>query len=822
MSAGWAGSRECRAALTRVTPVLLAVTVLVAGIVASPVAVWARGPDAGTPPRAGAGPGSPSAAVNRALALAAAARQLTRSPGSPGMKSVSYRGYMFRVPRSWPVIRNRSSKSSCVRFDQHAVYLGTVSADQFCPSWLLGTTESMLIQPGPAAAPKTATENPVSRQVSAEAPGIVITATFDSDPGLIRKILVSADLPAPKITRPVPAWRAAATGSAGSGTASARSAAGSGSGSGSGSGEAQAADATRLVTVRRSMIKPPLPAAVASYHGLGFDACAAPSASYMRAWRRHSPYRAIGIYIGGADRACAQANLTQSWVRGESAAGWRFIPLYAGPQAAFGEISHPVNQGKSAAEDAAVQAARLGFGPRTPIYYDMEAYLPGVRVKALRFLSAWTTELHKLGYESGVYSSSDSGVVDLARNYHGHRYAMPDIIYDALWNGSANVRDRNISGNEWPHHRRIHQFSGNVTRTFGGATINIDEDYLDVRVSQPLGTAQATSAVTVSGGAIDVIYRGSGKWLWFDRYSAKKGWSAPTRLGMRGYSVPSVVWTGSSVDVFYKARYGRLWEETFRADGRLTGRYWLKGMGILGWGPRTVVQAGGVIDVFWRGSADNHLWHAQYTPGHGWHGPQNLGGDLASLPTPAVSSAGVTTVFWKGTDKSLWYVHRDLRGVWSRPASLGMQPMGGAPRTTGQSDGGVEVYWKGTGSSRLWEAFYQPGRGWRGPRDLGGSVRSVPWPMPAVGTVQVMWRGPDHRLHQVSHINGKGWNDAGWKGPVTAPLGWAASGIFSAVRGPGKKVLIFWMGSGRTLWSVSLTPKGWGRPVKLAAGVTAP
>jgi hypothetical protein len=52
-----------------------------------------------------------------------------------------------RRVRSWPDIDDRAHPRACVRFDQRAVYLGTVSGDEFCPSWLLGTTESILIQP---------------------------------------------------------------------------------------------------------------------------------------------------------------------------------------------------------------------------------------------------------------------------------------------------------------------------------------------------------------------------------------------------------------------------------------------------------------------------------------------------------------------------------------------------------------------------------------------------------------------------------------------------------------------------------------------------
>ncbi len=145
----------------------------------------------------------------------------------------------------------------------------------------------------------------------------------------------------------------------------------------------------------------------------------------MQTVLQNSAYRAVGIYIGGSERACGQVNLSAAWVSGEAAAGWHFLPLYVGPQASFGELGSPANQAVSAAQDAVTQAQLLGFGLRTPIYYDMEAYSAGQTPAVLIFLSAWTRELHALGYRSGIYSSSLSGVMDLVNNYTNPAVTMP-------------------------------------------------------------------------------------------------------------------------------------------------------------------------------------------------------------------------------------------------------------------------------------------------------------------------------------------------------------------------------------------------------------
>ena len=433
-------------------------------------------------------------AVHPAAAAAAAA--------DPGFRLVTYLGYSFKVPPSWRVVDLAQNRRACVRFDRHAVYLGTPSPSQVCPSRILGTTEAMLVEPASGQAAHISEWNAVNRQVNVVAQGIHITATFDSNRSRIDGILASADLPRPVEDPP-------------------------------------AAQQT-----------PWLPAGVTNYHGRGFDACTAPSRAVMQTWWNDSPYAAIGVYIGGSDAACSQPNLTPAWLRNVAAQGWHFIPLYVGPQAAFGELSKnsSASQGRAAASDAALQAQRLGFGPKSPIYYDMEGYPPGQSTRALRFLSAWSTRLHTLGYSSGVYSSSSSGIADLAGQYGRGVYTMPDVIYDALWNGQANTFDSVFGPGQWTNHHRLHQYRGNVTQTYGGVTINIDQDFMNVRLpgvqhayqtvvaGLRVRTAPRTSAQTVavlgaagSQVAVDCYATGtavSGDSIWYHIVAPSTGYVA--------------------------------------------------------------------------------------------------------------------------------------------------------------------------------------------------------------------------------------------------------------------------------------------------------
>src|SRR6476646_10008005 len=140
--------------------------------------------------------------------------------------------------------------------------------------------------------------------------------------------------------------------------------------------------AQALARAQTSAVAPPAPVAAGSddYTGLGFDACAAPSSRTMSAWAS-SPYRAIGVYIGGSNRACSQPNLTSTWVGEQVADGWHLIPTYVGLQAptsactscAMLSSSKATAQGIEAADDAVADAQGIGMGAGSPIYFDMEA-----------------------------------------------------------------------------------------------------------------------------------------------------------------------------------------------------------------------------------------------------------------------------------------------------------------------------------------------------------------------------------------------------------------------------------------------------------------
>lgn len=227
------------------------------------------------------------------------------------------------------------------------------------------------------------------------------------------------------------------------------------------------------------------------YTGLGFDACTAPSSRTMEVWGKSSPYGAIGVYIGGLNRACSQPNLTATWVAEQVAEGWHLIPTYVGLQSPTGvcgtcaelstNLTTATAQGVAQAEDAVADAQSIGMGPGSPIYFDMEAYTRTTSATraTLTFLEAWTAELHELGYSSGVYSSSASGIADLAREVGNPEYLLPDDLWFANWNGGVNALDPYVPSTAWRTHQRIHQYRGGHNENWGGTTINIDNNYVE-------------------------------------------------------------------------------------------------------------------------------------------------------------------------------------------------------------------------------------------------------------------------------------------------------------------------------------------------------
>ncbi|WP_141015475.1 glycoside hydrolase domain-containing protein [Nocardioides sambongensis] len=260
---------------------------------------------------------------------------------------------------------------------------------------------------------------------------------------------------------------------------------------------------THPIELARDTTNPVTPG---DFAGFGFDQCLAPTQKAMDTWLRTSPFLAVGIYISGKSRACRdQPNLTPTWIRNQLTRGWKLLPITLGPQAScstrfprYGndptikakpgrkKLYVPARKmGRTEAGTAVAEAKRLGIVPGSTLWYDLEAFditNTNCRESAMAFLHAWTVRLHELDYVSGVYSSAGSGIkmLDDARVNRPKAYRLPDRIWVARWDGRANTSTSYIREDGWRPGNRVKQYQGGHNETWGGVTINIDRNWLEV------------------------------------------------------------------------------------------------------------------------------------------------------------------------------------------------------------------------------------------------------------------------------------------------------------------------------------------------------
>ena len=228
------------------------------------------------------------------------------------------------------------------------------------------------------------------------------------------------------------------------------------------------------------------------FTGLAFDTCTAPTVAQLSAWRA-SPYKAVGIYIGGVNRTCAQPQLTAAWVSAVTAMGWRLVPIYLGLQAPCGTRTYKMSttasnrEGAREADDAVAKAKALGILPGSAIYNDMENYdrtNAVCRSAVLHYLSAWTKQVHVQRYLAGVYANLGSGAPDLAAAYNSTSYARPDALWIARWDNSSVLTGwAGIPNTFWAVGQRGKQYRGDHTEAYGNVTLNIDSDSFDAPVA---------------------------------------------------------------------------------------------------------------------------------------------------------------------------------------------------------------------------------------------------------------------------------------------------------------------------------------------------
>jgi hypothetical protein len=650
-----------------------------------------------------------AAAILSGFALSAPAAAAAGSSQARGWQTVSYLGVTVSVPASWPVIDLAAALAACQRLDVHAVYLGAGGPAPDCPAGLTGVTESVRIQRVDAGAPayraatvparahgvalltdpRTAVTHTLTDLIIRAA--ALVSITYRGDLGLARRIqssiAIEPGLRAQRLPRPAP-----------------------------------------LTPAPRSRRKQGL------YQGPGFDACAAPSATTMTKWLA-SPYRAVGVYIGGANSACAQPNLTSSWLTAIGTQGWHYFPFYVGLQSSCAfqsglatiKTAQAAAQGKAAADDAAQQAQSLSIPAGSPIIFDMEAYAPRCDPQVVTFLSAWDSELHARGYHAAVYESF-TNISALVKA--GSSMTQPDVIDYADWDGVATTTSSYMPAGLWINHQRLHQYKGGHNERFGGVTINIDNDQLDVNLSGsgvppgPPPQPGFRAAVGTSGGATELFARSAGRVLEYAWQQGNgQGFSAVGPAGRSPSNLasnPAVAATaGGGLAVFAITRAGLVanaWQDHAPPGGWVWGAPLPAppGRPAPGTDPAAVRLPGGDLAVLVTTTTGGVAVSRQQQPGTGaWTGWSNLGGSCAG--SPAVIRAGSQVVVacvtrwgtaatdaWKGSRWTGWSTAAGSPPDLAGPPALTSGPGARPELFAATSGGGIDFAWRSRGQRWSW------------------------------------------------------------------------------------------------------------------------
>jgi Domain of unknown function (DUF1906) len=703
----------------------------------------------------------------------------------PGWKSVHYGPVSVSVPASWPVI-NLTGTNQCELLNTNAVYLGTQSPDAACPARAFGKSGSVDIQALASAsgAFRARTPTTINGQRASVDPQSNVSHTMEAAfPQANALVSVSFGNGTSTGTSESTASRIEGSITTTSGTLATptRSITGPGHRTVDQTSTGLLTSFDRGVTDSTQAVAPTI--------GYGFDTCTAPSLADMDAWLS-SPYRTVGVYIGGANEACAQPNLTPAWVSDVEDQGWSLIPIYVGLQAPCVEQSGLASidssdasaEGTAAAEDAATDAQGVGLAKGSPIFFDMEAYGDGCSSTVTTFLSSWNYELGLLGYTSGIYEST-SNVGDLVNDPP----AQPDILWFAQWDDIATTSNAYVPSYLWTDNQRIKQYEGGHVESYDGVALDIDSDYVDAVLDGPTtsaGPGSQSSSVVDDPQAEQIQVYGIGG----NRAVYEKVYSYVSNQWVGWIDLGGDVTSGNPVAV-YDAQVAQLqvyvvgpssavWEDVYSyLSDRWSGWYEVGGEVVRG-NPQVIdIPETQQVQVYVVGPGYAVYQDVySYTAGRwsGWSGPGGwvVSGSPNIVYDPLTDEVQVYVV---GPSSSVWEAVYDVgSNQWSSWYDLGGEVTSGVPDTFYDAEANeVQVYVVGPGNAVYQDIFsYTAGQwsGWSGPGGwVTGGSPSVVYD-PDVNQAQVYVVGPSSSVWEAVFGTTSGqwssWYDLG--GEVTS------------------------------------------------------
>ena len=213
----------------------------------------------------------------------------------------------------------------------------------------------------------------------------------------------------------------------------------------------------------------------------GFDTSIYPGAPNMTKWKASSPYEFVAYYLA------APCHPKSSWM-GQRAAligmGWNLLPVYVGQQAVgVSKCDKNVltaDQAQTDADDAATKMASEQFPKNTFVYLDVERVetFPG---ELGDYITAWITELSASDFSPGVYCHLHNADDVRAAVIAG--LPDPPAVQPRFWVVGGSPKKFNIKTSKptdvGVDFANLWQCPVSGNKTFGGVTINIDEDIAD-------------------------------------------------------------------------------------------------------------------------------------------------------------------------------------------------------------------------------------------------------------------------------------------------------------------------------------------------------
>lgn len=127
----------------------------------------------------------------------------------------------------------------------------------------------------------------------------------------------------------------------------------------------------------------------------------------------------------------------------------------------------------------------------------------------VRFVSGWTQRLHQLGYKAGFYSSAASGVSALVDAVSAGIGPMPDHLWIAQWNNQATAASSYVPDSYWPA-QRVHQYSGGHNESYGGVTLNIDSNWVEIGGGSKAAYKRKACGITLDAAPLRrTLHKGS-------------------------------------------------------------------------------------------------------------------------------------------------------------------------------------------------------------------------------------------------------------------------------------------------------------------------